>query len=227
MKPIVAVCTADEELFLTLQYVADRVGYFGVKIAQSYEFNQYENIAAVLIDCSIDDVCDCFTQIKFYDNSANARIAALVSREHDFILNKLMDMGLTEWLMRPLIPADLQKFVNSLPIRPNKTPIIGSNIERISTRNGISLDYYSHNVVFQEKYFKLTPVEFRIFTYFFYNPRRPVSRKELMDAGWGVGGRVDIRTLDRNIGRLRLVFKAKGVNCPIRTVRAYGYIFDH
>jgi two-component system phosphate regulon response regulator PhoB len=67
------------------------------------------------------------------------------------------------------------------------------------------------------------PTEFKLLELLMRNPGRVFSRAELCAAMWGSEDRVDGRTVDVHVGRLR---RALGSRAPIRTVRGFGYSLD-
>ena len=58
------------------------------------------------------------------------------------------------------------------------------------------------------------------------NPKRVYSREQLLDAVWGHGIFVELRTVDTHIRRLRKAVNLKGEHNLIRTVRSAGYSLD-
>jgi len=68
----------------------------------------------------------------------------------------------------------------------------------------------------------LGPLEYRLLDHFMQHPGRVFSREQLLDAVWGTGVHVELRTVDVHVGRLRKVLKSVGED-PIRTVRSAGY----
>ena len=72
----------------------------------------------------------------------------------------------------------------------------------------------------------LPPNEFRLLLYFAENPNRVMTREQLIG---GLGKRepkIDARTVDVWIGRLRRALKSAGAGNPLRTVRSLGYVLD-
>ncbi len=78
------------------------------------------------------------------------------------------------------------------------------------------------------KTIRLTEQETKLLRLFVANKGRPLSRKELLEIGWGYSGNTSTRTLDNFIVRLRKYFEEDPQN-PVffRSRRSVGYIFDH
>jgi DNA-binding response OmpR family regulator len=60
------------------------------------------------------------------------------------------------------------------------------------------------------------------------NRGKPVSRKLLLEVGWGYSGITSTRTVDNFMVRLRKYFEDDPQN-PVyfRSMRSVGYMFDH
>jgi two-component system alkaline phosphatase synthesis response regulator PhoP len=74
----------------------------------------------------------------------------------------------------------------------------------------------------------LTEQEARLLRIFIANRGKPLSRKILLEVGWGYTGVTTTRTVDNFIVRLRKYFEDDPQN-PLyfRSLRSVGYLFDH
>lgn len=74
----------------------------------------------------------------------------------------------------------------------------------------------------------LTEQEVKLLRILIANRGRPVSRQELLEAGWGYSGDITTRTLDNFMVRLRKYFEINPRK-PIyfKSRRSVGYLFDH
>ncbi|MEW6334358.1 MAG: winged helix-turn-helix domain-containing protein, partial [Thermodesulfobacteriota bacterium] len=75
---------------------------------------------------------------------------------------------------------------------------------------------------------QLTEQEARLLRVFIANRGRPLSRRILLEAGWGYSGVITTRTVDNFIVRLRKYFE-EDPQRPVyfRSLRSVGYCFDH
>ena len=69
----------------------------------------------------------------------------------------------------------------------------------------------------------LTPTEFRLLETLMERRGRVQSRRQLLEAAWGVSARITTRTVDMHVQRLRT--KAGEAADWIETVRGFGYRF--
>jgi DNA-binding response OmpR family regulator len=68
----------------------------------------------------------------------------------------------------------------------------------------------------------------RLLKIFIANRGKPLSRKVLLEVGWGYSGETTTRTVDNFIVRLRKYFENDPEN-PVyfKSIRSIGYVFDH
>jgi DNA-binding response OmpR family regulator len=74
----------------------------------------------------------------------------------------------------------------------------------------------------------LTEQEMKLLRLFIARRGKPLSRKQLLEIGWGYTGVITTRTVDNFIVRLRRYFEDDPQR-PVyfRSLRSIGYIFDH
>ena len=72
----------------------------------------------------------------------------------------------------------------------------------------------------------LRPNEFRLLRFLAENPNRALSRQDLIEGLGKQEPRIDERTADVWITRLRRALKGAGAGNPLRTLRSIGYVFD-
>jgi len=73
---------------------------------------------------------------------------------------------------------------------------------------------------------QLTATEFRLLAFLLQNPKRVISRKELIDAIWGDQTDPATRTVDMHISKLRHKVERDPANpIHVRTVHCSGYKF--
>ncbi len=74
----------------------------------------------------------------------------------------------------------------------------------------------------------LSEQEVKLLKLFFTNRGKPLSRKEILEIGWGYIANTETRTVDNFIVRFRKYFEEDPKN-PVyfKSLRAVGYVFDH
>ncbi len=88
------------------------------------------------------------------------------------------------------------------------------------------INFKEHLAVTPTKTFQLTEQEIKLLKLFFLNPQKALSREDLLNAGWGYKGRMETRTVDNFIVRLRKYFEEDNKNPRyFKSVRGKGYMF--
>ena len=86
----------------------------------------------------------------------------------------------------------------------------------------LELDEETHEVVRDGNHVDLTATEFRLLRYLMLNPRRVMTRAQLLDHVWDYDFGGDGRVLETYISYLRKKLDAHGPSL-IQTVRGVGY----
>ena len=89
--------------------------------------------------------------------------------------------------------------------------------------NGVTLDLHLSLVKYQNHTVELTRNEFLLLYYFFMNPRKIITKEELLDYLWNEKYYLDDNILTVNINRLRKKLEEIGLQDFITTVRKKGY----
>jgi DNA-binding response OmpR family regulator len=93
---------------------------------------------------------------------------------------------------------------------------------------GNTIDFTTMTAVCRQGTIQLTDQEVRLLRVFIANRGKPLSRKVLLEVGWGYSGKTATRTVDNFIVRLRRYFEEDPQN-PVyfKSLRSVGYLFDH
>ena len=89
--------------------------------------------------------------------------------------------------------------------------------------DGVTLDLHLSLVEYQDNTVELTRNEFRILYYFFTNPKKIITKEELLDYLWNEKYYLDDNILTVNINRLRKKLEEIGLEEFIKTIRKKGY----
>ena len=86
------------------------------------------------------------------------------------------------------------------------------------------LDPESFTLMINDTSIPITQTEFRLLKFFLNNPGKALSRKEILTSVWNED-RIDERTIDANIRRLRYILSKHNCDRYIQTVHSIGYRF--
>jgi two-component system alkaline phosphatase synthesis response regulator PhoP len=96
------------------------------------------------------------------------------------------------------------------------------------TFGGNTIDFTTMTAESRQGNIQLTEQEVRLLKVFIANRGKPLTRKILLEVGWGYSGVTTTRTVDIFLVRLRKYFEDEPQN-PVyfRSLRSVGYLFDH
>ena len=87
------------------------------------------------------------------------------------------------------------------------------------------LDASTNRVTAHGRPLNLRGVEYRLLEFLMSNRGRTFNRTQLLAQVWGGDSKVDERTVDVNVQRLRKILTEPGYEAYIQTVRGFGYRF--
>lgn len=199
----------------TTRVVFDRIDANGPK-------RLVEGNAWIFVDWVLDDLAglELCRRLRADERCIGAHITMVLETDDLDDRRRALKAGADDYIIGPLDRTKVLDRVMALQTadrRHNTRQIsIGSlNIDMVALRaswNGVPIN--------------LRPNEFRLLRFFAENADRVLSREALIT---GVGKQeppVDERTVDVWIGRLRRALREAGAGNPLRTIRAYGYVFD-
>lgn len=110
----------------------------------------------------------------------------------------------------------------------HEEPGTGAGEIQSYTFGGNTIDFTTLTAVCRQGTIQLTEQEARLLRVFIANRGKPLSRKILLEVGWGYSGVTTTRTVDNFIVRLRKYFEDDPQNpLHFRSLRSVGYRFDH
>ena len=135
--------------------------------------------------------------------------------------------GADDYVTKPFSPAELTARVDALMRRSGS----GTTMEQERTdeiaRPPFLLNTRNRTLEKNGMRIKLTQVEYAIIKMFMENPKKALSREEILDLVWGSDYYGELKIVDVNIRRLRMKIEDDTANPAfITTVWGYGYQWE-
>ena len=129
-----------------------------------------------------------------------------------------LDLGATDYLVKPFAFAELVARIRAHTRRPSDQPRGAASIEV----GAVSLDLLAREAEIDGLRVPLSAREFALLAYLMRHPGQVLSRQQILDGVWGYTFDPRSNLVDVYIGYLRRKLAANG-DSPIETVRGMGY----
>jgi len=153
--------------------------------------------------------------------TAHVPIIMLTARGAEDDRIRGLETGADDYVTKPFSPRELIARVAAV-LRRVRPALAGETL----TVGDLALDPTAHKVLRRNRTLAIGPTEFRLLRHFMEHPGRVFSRDQLLDAVWGTGSEIELRTVDVHIRRLRKAIELDGAPDPVRTVRSAGYALE-
>ncbi|RZS70608.1 two-component system phosphate regulon response regulator PhoB [Phyllobacterium myrsinacearum] len=226
-KPVIAICSDDTELCLLLRHIVEAEGYASVLASSPAEMLavlENEMPQAIVADtaCEGCGLSALTRQIKSRSSGTVIPMAALIRADRSRELMRVPSGSMDEGFLRPLIPDRLLRFL-ARTVSAARAP---RSEEQVLRQGDVAINVPGHVATCNGRRLDLPPIEFRLLCHLLRYPDRVHSRQALIPVLWDDAARVNPRSVDIHVSRLRRILRDGNTGTPIKTVRACGYIFD-
>ena len=222
MKPVVLWADCDAAI-APLRHALTRGGYRVTHAPNGEEAMmriQEQRPDLVLLDWSLPTISglEICRRLRSARDTRYLPIIMVTARNGEADRVRGLDTGADDYVTKPFSNAELMARIAAVlrRVKPN----LVSNVLRAGK---LELDRTAHRVKYEGRQISLGPTEFRLMDHFLQHPGRVFNRQQLLDAVWGVGADIEMRTVDVFVGRVRRALAEVGAVKVIRTVRAGGY----
>jgi two-component system, OmpR family, phosphate regulon response regulator PhoB len=222
----VLIVQDDIDVASLIKYNLETGGYAVESVARGdeAELSLAENTPdLVILDWMLPGVSglEICRRLRTQEKTRGLPIIMVTARCDEFDRVRGLAVGADDYVVKPFSMIELMARVGALLRRSRMEGGAG----RLCVGN-LYLDRLTRRVRRGDRDIHLGPTEFQLLGFLLENPKRVLSRPQMLDLVWGPRGEVEERTVDVHIGRLRRKLSTGRERNPIRTVRSTGYILD-
>jgi two-component system phosphate regulon response regulator PhoB len=148
-------------------------------------------------------------------------VIILTARRDEADRVKGLELGADDYLTKPFSPRELVLRVAAVLRRSQSPPVSGA--ARLLRGGAVVVDLNAMTVSVGAVPVDLTATEFKLLVALLERRGRVQSREQLLQSAWEVHARIETRTVDMHVQRLRSKLGPAGD--AIETVRGFGYRF--
>lgn len=208
----------NEAIVMGLEYLLTEQGFsfsHAGTIRRAKELLAAKRFDLVLLDVKLPDG-DGFSLCQEIKRRDLAAVIFLTARDEENHVVQGFDLGADDYVMKPFRNMELVSRIKNVLRRTGKEQ---SKLEF----HGIIIDVEAGKVYQGTEELKLTNLEYKIMVLLFSNPKRLLTREEILGAVWDIDGNfVNDNTLTVTMKRLRAKISDQE-GTIIETVRGRGY----
>jgi two-component system, OmpR family, phosphate regulon response regulator PhoB len=152
---------------------------------------------------------------------AEVPVVVLTARRDEADRVKGLELGADDYVTKPFSPRELVLRVSAV-LRRAQSPAVAAG-GRTLRAGAIVVDLNALRVSVDGDELDLTPTEYRLLVTLLERRGRVQTRQQLLESAWDIHARIETRTVDMHVQRLRSKLGAHGNF--IETVRGFGYRF--
>jgi two-component system phosphate regulon response regulator PhoB len=148
-------------------------------------------------------------------------VVVLTARRDEADRVQGLELGADDYVTKPFSPRELVLRIAAVLRRAQSPAVSGS--ARVLQGAGILVDLDAKRVIVDDEELELTPTEYRLLVTLMERRGRVQTRQQLLETAWDIHARIETRTVDMHVQRLRS--KLGGRGDLVETVRGFGYRF--
>ncbi|HUF67482.1 MAG TPA: response regulator transcription factor [Longimicrobiales bacterium] len=162
---------------------------------------------------------DVLTELQKRPELSDVPVIVLTARRDEADRVKGLELGADDYVTKPFSPRELMLRVGAVLRRAQSPAVAGSG--RTLRGGAVTVDLNAMRVVVGDEDVDLTPTEYRLLVTLLERRGRVQSRQQLLEDAWDIHARIETRTVDMHVQRLRSKLGEAGD--MIETVRGFGY----
>lgn len=191
--------------------------------AEAIEAVSHERPDLIVLDLMLPGFSgyDVLAELRRRAQTAEVPVVVLTARRDEEDRIKGLELGADDYVTKPFSPKELVLRVAAVLRRVQAPPVAGGG--RMLTGGPIAVDLDALHVAVDGRPVELTPTEYRLLVTLMERRGRVQSRQQLLESAWDIHVRIETRTVDMHVQRLRAKLGEAGK--WIETVRGFGYRF--
>ena len=162
---------------------------------------------------------DVLTELQKRPELSDVPVIVLTARRDEADRVKGLELGADDYVTKPFSPRELMLRVGAVLRRAQSPAVAGSG--RTLRGGPVTVDLNAMRVLAGGEGVDLTPTEYRLLVTLLERRGRVQSRQQLLEDAWDIHARIETRTVDMHVQRLRSKLGEAGD--MIETVRGFGY----
>lgn len=160
-------------------------------------------------------------EIRRRADLAEVPVVVLTARRDEADRVKGLELGADDYVTKPFSPRELVLRVGAVLRRAQSPAVAGAS--RTLRGGPVLVDLNAMRASVEDTPVDLTPTEYRLLVTLLERRGRVQSRQQLLETAWDIHARIETRTVDMHVQRLRAKLGVAGDY--IETVRGFGYRF--
>jgi two-component system, OmpR family, phosphate regulon response regulator PhoB len=160
-------------------------------------------------------------EVRRRPESRDVPVVVLTARRDEADRIKGLELGADDYITKPFSPRELVLRVGAV-LRRSQSPALGGS-GRMLRGGPVAVDLNALSVTVDGRVLDLTPTEYRLLVTLIERRGRVQSRQQLLETAWDIHARIETRTVDMHVQRLRSKLGEHGH--LIETARGFGYRF--
>ncbi|WP_423737979.1 response regulator transcription factor [Chitinophaga caseinilytica] len=193
-------------------------GLLGLEMSRSGEF------VLIILDVMLPgmngiEVC---RQIRAEKNGTPILMLTALSTIDNVVMG--LDSGADDYLTKPYKFQELEARIRSLVRRQNGNVSPAARPSNILRLGDLALNTDTRQASRNNRIFTLTATEYRLLEYLLSNPRKVLSRAEILEHVWGIDFNMNTKVVDVYINYLRKKINKESEPEMIHTIVGHGYM---
>jgi two-component system phosphate regulon response regulator PhoB len=164
---------------------------------------------------------DVLAEMRRRPELTDVPVVVLTARRDEADRVRGLELGADDYVTKPFSPRELVLRVTAVLRRAQSPAVAGA--ARMLQGGPVAVDLNATRVSVNGDGVDLTPTEYRLLVTLMERRGRVQSRQQLLETAWDIHARIETRTVDMHIQRLRAKLGSHGD--LIETVRGFGYRF--